>query len=74
MGCYGVMMFLISKFKNTRSYVVVAKGQCADINGCRKGELVTSEKGKTLQEKAWKEMTNVLRDFVPPSEQWLLQS
>ncbi|KIW96922.1 uncharacterized protein Z519_02313 [Cladophialophora bantiana CBS 173.52] len=39
----------------------------------KKGELVTSPKGKMLQKKAWSEMVEVLRMHVPRREEYLLQ-
>ena len=42
------------------------------LTRCRKSDLVTSEKGKALQRKAWKEIAEVVREFMPMDERWLL--
>lgn len=63
MGCFGVMMFSISKL---RIVGVASKIHIADQEH-RKGQLVTSEKGKALQEKAWAEIVEVLRPHFPKS-------
>jgi hypothetical protein len=38
----------------------------------RKSDLVTSEKGKALQRKAWTEIAEVVREFVSTGQRWLL--
>ncbi|OAP56877.1 hypothetical protein AYL99_08989 [Fonsecaea erecta] len=38
----------------------------------KKGELVTSPKGKVLQKKAWSEIVEILRAHVPQREEYLL--
>jgi hypothetical protein len=68
MGSSGVMMCSLGKLTHS----VYSGRYCAYVKG-RKGELVTSARGKVLQRKVWVEMMEVLRKHVTHNDEYLMQ-
>jgi len=66
MGSSGVMMCSFGKL--THSYTLEELCSCRG----RKGELVTSARGKVLQRKVWGEVIEVLRKHVTQIDEYLI--